>query len=68
MTEEELKRDWQLITDYWKLIKQWSGMEWRERISSGAEFVKAHGSGRYVKDLVLSYMNELERREKGRNE
>lgn len=53
---------YRLIVDYWRFIRR--HLEYTDDLMPDAyEFLEQHGNSRYVKDLLLAFIGELDRKE-----
>lgn len=73
MTESELKQYFSIYTDCWKLFKMYCnpeyGDEFWEQLSVAADEVyKKYGKKKFVKEIILATINEIERIYKNRKE
>lgn len=66
MTEESLKKHFEVYTDCWKLFRKYSepnGSDefWEQLIDESNELYKKHGKTEFSKKLLLETVDEIER-------
>ncbi len=69
MSETELKNIYQCFTECWKFYKRFADVEstdeyWEAVTSDGDQLARQYGNGRFIRDLTLAVIMELERRGK----
>lgn len=69
MPESDLKKVYQTFSECWKFYKRFADVQstdeyWECMTSEGDQLAKRFGNGRFVRDLVLAVITELERRGK----
>lgn len=69
MSETELKNIYQCFTECWRFFKKYNDVQstdeyWECVTSEGDQLAKRFGNGRFVRDMVLAVITELERRGK----
>lgn len=69
MSEVELKNIYQCFTECWKFYKRFADVQstdefWEAVTSEGGQLARRFGNGRFIRDLVLAVITELERRGK----
>ena len=66
MSETELKNIYQCFTECWRFFKKYNDVQstdeyWECVTSEGDQLAKRFGNGRFVRDMVLAVITELER-------
>ena len=63
-----IREYYKLVVDFWRLFRnQIDNNRWKELNTVAVEFVNQHGGTRFAKDLMLAFLNEVERNEQSRN-
>lgn len=70
MGNEELKSVYDMFTATWRFFRKYVNVQttdeyWRDLTDDGDQLVKRFGNGRFIRDVVLAVIMELERRSKG---
>ena len=67
MTEQELKRDYDMFTSAWRFFKKYAVVEdkdnefWEQVVDESSEISKQYGECKLIINLVLAGITELER-------
>ena len=68
MTEQELKRDYDMFTSAWRFFKKYAVVEdkdndkfWEQVVDESSEISKQYGECKLIIKLVLAGITELER-------
>ncbi|MCI9021095.1 MAG: hypothetical protein HFH32_10215 [Eubacterium sp.] len=68
MTEQELKRDYDMFTNAWRFFKKYAVVEdkdndkfWEQVVDESSEISKQYGECKLIINLVLAGITELER-------
>ena len=66
---EELKRVYDIFTTVWRFFKKYADVKstdeyWENVVNESGQIAKKYGNGRLCRDLLLSVLSELERKEK----
>ncbi|MEY8519298.1 hypothetical protein AALC25_20890 [Lachnospiraceae bacterium 29-84] len=68
MTEQELKRDYDMFTSAWRFFKKYAVVEdkdndkfWEQVVDESSEISKQYGECKLIINLVLTGITELER-------
>lgn len=69
MSEADLKNVYGMFTDCWRLFKKFNDIQltdeyWEAVTSDGDQLARQYGNGRFIRDLTLAVIMELERRGK----
>jgi hypothetical protein len=70
MSNEELRRIYQMYTDCWKLYKKFSDIQqtedarWQQFIDESDLIAKTYDNNKFIRDLLLATTQELERQSK----
>lgn len=70
MSNEELRRIYQMYTDCWKLYKKFSDIQqtedarWQQLVDESDLIAKTYGNNKFIRDLLLATTQELERQSK----
>lgn len=72
ISEEELKCKYSMMTDTWRLYKQFADVKgndeyWERLIDESNAVSKKYGECKFIIDLVSAVITELERMEMGEN-
>ena len=62
MSNEELRRIYQMYTDCWKLYKKFSDIQ--QFIDESDLIAKTYDNNKFIRDLLLATTQELERQSK----
>ncbi|MCM1026387.1 MAG: hypothetical protein NC432_08110 [Roseburia sp.] len=67
MTEQELKRDYEMFTKAWKFFKKYSDVQdtdsyWQNVVAESDAIAKEYGNCRLCRDLLLAALSKLERK------
>ena len=70
MSETDLKKVYGMFTDCWRLFKKFNDIQltdeyWEAVTSDGDQLARQYGNGRFIRDLTLAVIMELERWGKG---
>lgn len=66
VSEEELKRKYDMLTDTWRLYKKFADVKesdeyWEQVVNETNAVAKKYGECKFIVDLVLAVITELER-------
>lgn len=70
MSNEELRRIYQMYTDCWKLYKKFSDIQqtedtrWQQFVDESDLIAKTYDNNKFIRDLLLATTQELERQSK----
>ena len=69
MSESDLKKVYGMFTDCWRFFKKYNDIQstdeyWEAVTSEGDKLARQYGDGRFIRDLTLAVIMELERRGK----
>lgn len=69
MSNEELKRIYNLFTDCWRFYKKYAGAQdtdsyWEKIVDESSELSKKYNNDKFAIALVLAVIDEFERRAK----
>lgn len=69
MTNEELKQAYNMFTDAWKLFKKYADIRdtdeyWESLVDEAGETAKQFDNDKFIRNLVMAVMDEIERRAK----
>lgn len=69
MSELDLKKVYGMFTDCWRFFKKYNDIQstdeyWEAVTSEGDKLARQYGDGRFIRDLTLAVIMELERRGK----
>lgn len=72
MNEEELIKRYEVVTDCWKFLKEHCRIEdsddyWQKVLDESNKLYEKHGKTAFVKEQVVSVVNELDRYFKEKN-
>lgn len=67
MGNEELKRIYNLLSDIWRFYKKYADVStedsyWQSVVDECGTILKKYGNGKFVNDLLLAVIDELERK------
>lgn len=66
MTEENLKKYFEIYTDYWKLFRKYSELNdteefWKKLDDESRMLYKKHGKSEFSKALLIATVSEVDR-------
>lgn len=70
MTEQELRRTYDMFTAAWKFFRKYSDIQqtdnarWEQLVEESGQIAKAYGNCKLVRGLLLAAVDELEQRSK----
>lgn len=70
MSNEELRRIYQMYTECWKLYKKFSDIQqtedarWQQFVDESDLIAKTYDNNKFIRDLLLATTQELERQSK----
>lgn len=69
VSSEELKRKYDMFTECWRLFKKYADVKnddeyWESVVSESNAIAKQYGNCRFVRDLLLAVISELETKAK----